>query len=110
MNIFCKSEKGKKEVVASARKGSVKKKDVTTSSTRKKDIVVSARKTIEKGTDNYGIDLYGELAETANSGLVELVLGLVTDLIICIGERKLKEVDEYRKVLVLIEQLVPWQR
>ena len=53
VNIFCKSKKGKKEVVASARKGSVKKKDVTTSSTRKKDIVVSARKTIEKGIDNY---------------------------------------------------------
>ncbi|GLJ31009.1 hypothetical protein SUGI_0619960 [Cryptomeria japonica] len=65
----------------------------------------------EKGktgeNENYGVDLYCELAD---AGLVGLVLGLVTDLIICTGESKLKEAAEYLKVLMLIDQLVPWQR
>ncbi|XP_057825408.2 separase isoform X2 [Cryptomeria japonica] len=107
VNIFCKDERGKKELVASARKGSVKKKEVTTSSRRKKDVGVSLKKTKE---NENGVDLCGELAETADSGLVGLVLGLVTDLIICTGESKIKVADEYRKILVFIDQLMPWQR
>ncbi|GLJ16476.1 hypothetical protein SUGI_0280600 [Cryptomeria japonica] len=90
VNTFCKDEKGKRDVVPSAGKGSVKVK--------------------EKENENDGVNLYGELAEAADPGLVRLVLGLVPDLIICTGESKLREADEYRKVLVLIDQLVPWQR
>ncbi|KAH9290823.1 hypothetical protein KI387_034940, partial [Taxus chinensis] len=109
-NVFCKEEKGKKEVAVSARKGTARKKEVGASSVRKKDAASSVRKIKESENDKDGVNLYGEQAGGADSGLVGLVLGLVTDLVICTGESKLREAKEYRKVLVLIDQLAPWQR
>ncbi|KAH9290822.1 hypothetical protein KI387_034939 [Taxus chinensis] len=103
-------KKGKKRVAVSARKGTARKKEVGASSVRKKDAASSVRKIKESENDKDGVNLYGEQAGGADSGLVGLVLGLVTDLVICTGESKLREAKEYRKVLVLIDQLAPWQR
>jgi separase len=63
-----------------------------------------------KEKDKYGVNLYGEQAAGSDPSLAGLILGLVMDLIICIGESRPKDAEVLEKVPLLVDQLTPWRR
>lgn len=63
-----------------------------------------------KEKDKYDVHLYGEQAAGSDPSLAGLILGLVMDLIICIGESRPNDAETLEKVPLLVDQLTPWRR
>jgi len=63
-----------------------------------------------KEKDKYDVHLYGEQAAGSDPSLAGLILGLVMDLIICIGESRPNDAETLEKVPLLVDQLTPWLR
>eukprot|EP01018_Ginkgo_biloba_P008970 Gb_36848 [translate_table: standard] len=74
------------------------------------EVTASVRMKKEKEKPKEGVNLFGEQAEGPSTGLVVLVVGLVTDLVICTGESKPRDADAFSEVVSLVEQLEPWLR